>query len=83
MNRSTNDELGASGKRTMERMTDPAFPHKNYSNHPILKTVIFQSEEDKGTSMEVPFPHVRPSGEMLIPADNDKSHTHIGSNRLH
>ena len=38
--------------------------------------MIFQSEEDKGTSMEVTFPHIRPSGEMLIPADNDKSHTH-------
>ena len=45
--------------------------------------MIFQSEEGKGTSMEVTFPHIRPSGEMLTPADNDESHTHIGSHRLH
>lgn len=40
---------------------------------PCDKKRMFQSEEGAGTQMEVTFPHSNPSGEMLMPADSDKS----------
>ena len=65
---------------TTEKTTDSVLPHKFCKSNmigikiaPCDKKRMFQSEEGAGTQMEVTFPHSNPSGEMLMPADSDKS----------